>query len=294
MALYINDIGPDRFATLAAVRRAYGLSIGEASALLADLPARLPDIDMAAEVVVIASLSDLGASVGREPAAKKSEETTTGNSVPHSIEISVEPVSDPEPVYEPDPEPVHVFKPVDVPQHKREPEPVYEPAAEPVSKPAPEEGPVNVMLTDCGPSKLAVVKAVMDGTEMRLAASKNLVDSAPVLIKVKNKDRARWLLTRLTELGATAFLPDEDKGTPSNSEGARAITSITVTNAGRSGMQLVRLLKERLGMKYAEAANIVEKGGRLPVTYDTTYQSQTEADRMVRDLTALGVAFTTA
>ncbi|MDO4320715.1 MAG: ribosomal protein L7/L12 [Bacteroidales bacterium] len=237
MSLYLIEIGHDRFATLAEVRRIYGMSIGEASSLLSVLPVRLPDADGIDEDTVEATLVSLGAKVSHDAG--------------------------------------HDASAVDIVS---------------VDEPAPADRPVKLRLTDAGCSKLAVVKAVRDAMGLLLADAKQIVDSAPVDIVLENRERADQLFKQLNEAGATVFCDDEEA---SSGDGGEAVVSITVTDAGHNGMKLVRLLKERLGMKYADAASIAEHGGRLPVTYDKTSQGQLDADRMINDLTALGVAFTT-
>lgn len=168
MALYLTDAGPDRFATLAAVRRVFGLSIGQASALVANLPACLPDNGNAPEPdAVVAALEAVGATVSRQAPSTATR--------PHVVPRPT-PTPAPEPVYAPDPEP---------------------PAQ-----------PVQVHLAHVGRSKLAVVKAVCDGAGIRLAAAKNLVDKAPANITMSTRDRAEWLVMRLGELGAVAYIDE--------------------------------------------------------------------------------------
>lgn len=72
-----------------------------------------------------------------------------------------------------------------------------------------DEGPkeVDVMLTNVGASKVAVIKVVRELTGLGLIDAKKLVDSAPVAIKEKIKeDAAKEIQDKLVEAGATVEL----------------------------------------------------------------------------------------
>ncbi len=72
-----------------------------------------------------------------------------------------------------------------------------------------DEGPkeVDVMLTNVGPSKVAVIKVVRTLTGLGLIDAKKLVDSAPVAIKEKiAEDAAKEIAEKLTTAGATVEL----------------------------------------------------------------------------------------
>ncbi|MBN2540407.1 MAG: 50S ribosomal protein L7/L12 [Bacilli bacterium] len=72
-----------------------------------------------------------------------------------------------------------------------------------------DEGPkeVDVVLTNVGASKVAVIKVVRELTGLGLIEAKKLVDSAPVAIKEKIKeDAAKEIADKLTEAGATVEL----------------------------------------------------------------------------------------
>ena len=61
----------------------------------------------------------------------------------------------------------------------------------------------NVILKACGPNKLAVVKLVKELTGNGLKESKDLVDSAPAILKeAVSKDEAEGLKNSLVEAGA--------------------------------------------------------------------------------------------
>ncbi|XMB71790.1 50S ribosomal protein L7/L12 [Mycoplasmatota bacterium WC30] len=72
-----------------------------------------------------------------------------------------------------------------------------------------DEGPkeVDVMLTNVGASKVAVIKVVRTLTGLGLIDAKKLVDSAPVAIKEKiAEDSAKEIAEKLTAAGATVEL----------------------------------------------------------------------------------------
>ena len=72
-----------------------------------------------------------------------------------------------------------------------------------------DEGPkeVDVMLTNVGASKVAVIKVVRALTGLGLIDAKKLVDSAPVAIKEKiGEDAAKEIAEKLTTAGATVEL----------------------------------------------------------------------------------------
>ncbi len=72
-----------------------------------------------------------------------------------------------------------------------------------------DEGPkeVDVILTNVGASKVAVIKVVRELTGLGLIEAKKLVDSAPIAIKEKVKeDAGKEIADKLTEAGATVEL----------------------------------------------------------------------------------------
>ncbi|MPZ23924.1 MAG: 50S ribosomal protein L7/L12 [Dehalococcoidia bacterium] len=77
-------------------------------------------------------------------------------------------------------------------------------AAAPVEE---EKSEFNVMLTDVGANKIAVIKAVREVTTLGLKEAKDLVESAPAAIKEGvAKDEADSVKAKLTEAGATVDL----------------------------------------------------------------------------------------
>ena len=72
-----------------------------------------------------------------------------------------------------------------------------------------EEGPstYNVELTEIGPNKIAVIKAVREITGLGLKEAKDLVDAAPKAIKEgANEDEAKAIKAKLEEQGAVVTL----------------------------------------------------------------------------------------
>ncbi|WP_407313885.1 50S ribosomal protein L7/L12 [Desulfosporosinus sp. SB140] len=77
-------------------------------------------------------------------------------------------------------------------------------AAAPAAEEAEEKTEFDVILTNCGASKINVIKVVREVTGLGLKEAKDLVDNAPKPVKEKiTKDEAEALKTKLTEAGAT-------------------------------------------------------------------------------------------
>ncbi|WP_088228162.1 50S ribosomal protein L7/L12 [Desulfosporosinus sp. FKB] len=77
-------------------------------------------------------------------------------------------------------------------------------AAAPAGEAAEEKTEFDVILTNCGASKINVIKVVREVTGLGLKEAKDLVDNAPKPIKEKvAKDEAEAVKTKLTEAGAT-------------------------------------------------------------------------------------------
>ncbi len=69
--------------------------------------------------------------------------------------------------------------------------------------PAEEQTEFTVELTEIGPNKINVIKAVRELTGLGLKEAKDLVESAPVAVKENvNKDEATAAQTKLQEAGA--------------------------------------------------------------------------------------------
>ena len=77
-------------------------------------------------------------------------------------------------------------------------------SAAPASEEAEEKTEFDVMLMNCGASKIGVIKVVREATGLGLKEAKDLVDNAPKAVKEKiSKDEAEALKAKLTEAGAT-------------------------------------------------------------------------------------------
>lgn len=77
-------------------------------------------------------------------------------------------------------------------------------AAAPVAEEAEEKTEFDVILTNCGASKIGVIKVVREVTGLGLKEAKDLVDNAPKPVKEKTtKDEAEAIKAKLTEAGAT-------------------------------------------------------------------------------------------
>lgn len=76
--------------------------------------------------------------------------------------------------------------------------------AAPAADAAEEKTEFDVMLMNCGASKIGVIKVVREATGLGLKEAKDLVDNAPKPVKEKvSKDEAEALKAKLTEAGAT-------------------------------------------------------------------------------------------
>jgi large subunit ribosomal protein L7/L12 len=76
-------------------------------------------------------------------------------------------------------------------------------AAAPAAEEAEEKTEFDVVLVNCGPSKINVIKIVREVTGLGLKDAKDLVDSAPKAVKEKiAKADAEALKAKLTEAGA--------------------------------------------------------------------------------------------
>ncbi len=70
-----------------------------------------------------------------------------------------------------------------------------------------EKSEFNVVLKDCGATKIAVIKVVKEATGLGLKEAKDMVDGAPATIKeAMPKDAAEKLVEELKAAGATAEL----------------------------------------------------------------------------------------
>ncbi|EHQ87454.1 50S ribosomal protein L7/L12 [Desulfosporosinus youngiae] len=77
-------------------------------------------------------------------------------------------------------------------------------ASAPAAEAAEEKTEFDVILMNCGASKIGVIKVVREATGLGLKEAKDLVDNAPKPIKEKvSKDEAEAIKAKLTEAGAT-------------------------------------------------------------------------------------------
>ena len=77
-------------------------------------------------------------------------------------------------------------------------------AAPAAAEAAEEKTEFDVILTNCGASKINVIKVVREITGLGLKEAKDLVDNAPKPVKEKtSKDDAEAIKVKLTEAGAT-------------------------------------------------------------------------------------------
>ena len=77
-------------------------------------------------------------------------------------------------------------------------------AAEAAAEPVEEQTEFTVMLTEIGPNKIQVIKAVRELTSLGLKEAKDLVEAAPKTVKEGvNKEEAAKIKKQLEDAGAT-------------------------------------------------------------------------------------------
>ncbi|PWB38749.1 MAG: 50S ribosomal protein L7/L12 [Parcubacteria group bacterium] len=81
------------------------------------------------------------------------------------------------------------------------------PAAGAPTEAAEEKTSFNVELTTAGATKINVIKAIREVTQLGLKEAKDMADGAPVMVKEgATKDEAETIKKKLTEAGATVTL----------------------------------------------------------------------------------------
>jgi len=118
-------------------------------------------------------------------------------------------------------------------------------------------GGIEVRLERLGPNKIAVIKEVRDATRLGLAETKRLVESAPAVVaRVADEARARDLVERLRDVGATASVGGE----VALSEG---LHQVVLVRTGPNKIAVIKAIREHTGLGLREAKECSE---RLPST----------------------------
>ena len=274
--IYLISAGADPLAVMAALRSAFTLSLGAARGYISSCPKALPPVDTVLATQMMERLTAAGAQVSLTPPAADNPAPKPEHAPapkPESRGAFAWDIPAPEPVTEPDSPAPTVRADFSRPRQ----EPVTEPGA-PAAYPE-----VRITCYGTGEYKLRIVKAVTEITGMRLAPAKELVDSWPATFSLP-RPQAEKLRDAMTELGLRAEIEGEPTSASAPAS-APATLTIRIPDPGPRRMQLIPLLKRELKMKYADAADIAEKGG------DVTAPDVATAARICEALRTLGIYY---
>lgn len=115
-----------------------------------------------------------------------------------------------------------------------------------------------VELTAMGPNKIQVIKVVKDRTGLGLKDSKDLVESAPKIVKT-NLDRAAAdaLHAQLTTAGATAKILDNGVAVAPAAKAPGM--SVTLVSCGAKKIEVIKIIREVTGVSLKEARDLAEQ-----------------------------------
>lgn len=143
-----------------------------------------------------------------------------------------------------------------------------------------------VMLTDAGPNKIAVVKAIREATGLGLREAKALIDAPkPALVRDGlPRAQAEEVAARLVAAGAKAEVRGGGAAAspaPAPPSGARG-WAVHLESFGTSKIMVIKVVRDRTGLGLADTKKLVESA---PATVGTGL-SQQDADRFVAELRA--------
>lgn len=134
-------------------------------------------------------------------------------------------------------------------------------------------------LESYGSSRIAVIKVVKEYLGLSLGEAADLVDSAPcVLLENEEYDPAKWFYDDLVAAGATATLIDTDPAvayTPPTYYGYGNVCTVILQDAGTQKLEVVKKVKELLGIGLADAKNLVDNAPSVlweNIDYDTAME----------------------
>ena len=281
ISLFLTTAGDDEFSVMAALREFFDLDFGQARDLVFSTPSQLPPVDTARLDELIKLLETAGATVSTEKPRQQAPEPEQPVRGPERISVPEQPVSEPEePRNTPEPAntPLSQWEMADVfsqfsgtfgqtpaakdeTAKKTEPVPPTPTTSGPAPKPAQESpsGSYYLKIESCGSNKLMIVKMVKEITGVGLAEAKEYVDRGPLKITFTDStlDMARDAVSQLagTDVQFSHNIPFESGN-----------CYVDVTSVGNSKLQIVKIVKEALGIGLAEAKNMVDKG-RFTLTF---------------------------
>lgn len=121
-----------------------------------------------------------------------------------------------------------------------------------------------VWLTEMGPNKIQVIKAVREVTALGLKDAKDLVESAPKLVKDGlSKAEADAAVAKLVAAGAKAEVRSADAGTsaaaaPATVAPAGAGFSVKLESFGTSKIMCIKVVRDATGLGLADTKKLVE------------------------------------
>lgn len=128
------------------------------------------------------------------------------------------------------------------------------------SGPSAEDAAFDVFLAAVGSSKISVIKVVRELSGLGLKESKDLVESAPILVKEHlDRSSAEELQRRLVEVGAQAVLRVAGSSEPApGPEPTGERFDVVLTAVGWKKIDVVRAVREITGCGLKEARDLVD------------------------------------
>ncbi|MBR6456334.1 MAG: ribosomal protein L7/L12 [Prevotella sp.] len=134
----------------------------------------------------------------------------------------------------------------------------------------------SVRLESYGESKLAVVKVVKEELGLSLYDANALVGSAPcTLVENVTEAQAEDLAQKLRDAGATVTVQNNNGPVPSG-EG----WNVRLDDAGSNKTNVIKVVKEELGITLAEAKNLVDAAPRFLLENVTKAQAEAFAQKL--------------